>query len=153
MSQRSLTTLIALVLQLFSLGVQAEKAPDTTPQGKVVLRTLREPIPAENPLGGSYVITQREAALRYCLNINYEKIGAYKAEDLRDYSEIESTLDTKKSLALTNFIAEKTGHFHTENLPIQMEKSPPYNAIFARCMHFYKSRELIEFIKKLECEK
>ncbi|MEP9321202.1 hypothetical protein ABKS89_28940 [Pseudomonas sp. LABIM340] len=150
MKQRSLAAIAATALQLAPIPVQAENAPASTPQEKIILRTLREAIPAEKPLGGSYLITQREAALRYCLNINYEKIGAYKTEDLRDYSEIESTLDTEKSLALTNFIAKKTGHFYTENLPIQMEKSPPYNAIFARCMHFYKSRELIEFIKKLE---
>jgi hypothetical protein len=153
MSQRYLTTIIATTLQLASMCIQAQQELDPPSQNEIRLRTLRESIPAENLLDGSYTITQREAALRYCLNINYEKIGAYKIENLRDYSEIEDTLDTPKSMALTKFIIEKTGDFYTENLPIKMEKKPPYNAIFARCIHFYQSRELVEFIQNLENKK
>lgn len=87
-------------------------------------------------------------ALKVCLDDNYEKITAYKRENLRDYSSFES-MTPEKQLELSDFVKKNTGNFYKENLSIHIEsRNPPYNAIFQRCMEFYKSEKLKKFIRK-----
>lgn len=108
----------------------------------------------ENFLGEGYTITQREFALKVCLNSNYERLGVYKTKALRDYTRVQQTLDPQRSMRLIDFIERNTGKFYTENLPIDSEfDPPPYNAIFGRCINFYKSSELNGFLLELVREK
>lgn len=118
-------------------------------KGEVSLDAQKASYP-ENFLGGDYTITQREFALKVCLNSNYEKLGVYRAKSLKDYTRVQRTLDPQKSMRLIEFIEKSTGNFYTENLPIESELDPPpYNAIFGRCINFYKSSELNNFLLEL----
>ncbi len=103
--------------------------------------------------GRAYFEDRRELALMRCLNHNYKMLGVYKANDLKDYSswtyklfiDYKFTLDG--SIAMDDFIEKNAGDFYKENLPIKSELSkPPFNAIFARCMAFYKSKGLRNFL-------
>lgn len=122
-------------------------------KGAVSLDAQKAPHP-ENFLGEGYTITQREFALKVCLNSNYERLGVYKTKALKDYTRVQQTLDPQKSMRLIEFIERNTGEFYTENLPIDSELDPPpYNAIFGRCINFYKSNELNDFLLELGREK
>ena len=90
-----------------------------------------------------------------CLNINYSNLGAYKTEDLKDYSiwtyvlYINQDYSADGSFALTEFVDKNTSDFYKENLSLKAEgHSPPFNAIFARCMDFHRSNKLKQFLKK-----
>jgi hypothetical protein len=128
----------------------------TTPPGQstALSAELKDPYPPIRKLKGDYTISPQEFALKICLDTNYEKLGAYRIEKLMDHTTLNQSMQPDDTLKLIDFTQENTSNFHTENLPIKSESHPPpYNAIFGRCIHFYKSRELIEFIKKLEYEK
>jgi hypothetical protein len=102
-----------------------------------------------------YLQDRLDIALMRCLNYNYSKLGAYKTEDLKDYSAFmydfyKNQKNTFEGDAeLSDFIEKYAGDFYKDNIPIKSEtRPPPYNAIFARCMKFYKSEKLHDFIKK-----
>lgn len=112
---------------------------------------LKTPYPPIKKLNGDYAISLQEFALKTCLDINYEKIGAYQIENLKDYTNLKDTLPAIERKKLVEFTKINTNEFYTENLPIKSEEQkPPYNAIFGRCMNFYKSKKLIKLINKLQ---
>lgn len=100
-----------------------------------------------------YIQDRREMALNVCLSENYAKLGAYNSDKAKDYSlwtysyylDYKFTLDGET--AFHDFIEKNTGNFYKENLAIKVETNPPpYNAIFARCMTFYDSQKLRNFL-------
>lgn len=91
----------------------------------------------------------RDLALSTCLKDNYSKVTIYETKNLKDYSRFNTGWSPEQDLVLIDFVKKKTGNFYNENLPIHSEVNPPpYNAIFQRCMEFYKSKELKLFISK-----
>lgn len=91
----------------------------------------------------------RDWALNICLKNNYSKIVAFETKDIKDYSSFNTNWSPEQDLELIHFVKMKTGDFYKENLSIKSEVNPPpYNAIFQRCMEFYKSKELKTFILK-----
>lgn len=104
----------------------------------------------------NYIDDLREIALQSCLDNNYEKIGAYKRRDLHDASfwvypyGKEDTASMETMMKLDGYITKQTGNFFMENVSVKSEgDAAPQNAIFARCMGFYKSKELRLFVKNL----
>lgn len=102
--------------------------------------------------GVAYFEDRRELALMECLNHNYQALGAYKTDDLKDYSRrwiYKLGQDNKFTpdgiSAMSNFIDKNAGDFHKEVLPIKAD-GKRVNAIFARCMEFYKSKKLKNFL-------
>ncbi len=101
-----------------------------------------------------YANDMRALAMKECLDINYEKIGAYKRKQLKDYSfwAFNYGKDHEYSIegidALNAFVLQQTGDFYKESLPIKADGAKlPFTAIFARCITFYESKELKEFVK------
>lgn len=140
----------ALVLPILPL---AAVRADTSPPEKSFSPPSIENTPTmqENVISDNYSVNWREFSLKICLELNYESLGAYKTEKSRDYTTASPPISPQQSIRLVKYIKKQAGNFYTENLPIDSELSPPpYNAIFARCMNFYQSRDLIEFIQKLE---
>jgi len=95
-----------------------------------------------------------DQALRQCLSNNYKQLGAYKLNSLKDVSDSTYQLYSDQqftfegSVALSRFVKDQTGTFHKEQIAHHSEiQKPPFNAIFARCMEFYRSDALKEFIK------
>ncbi|MEP9321203.1 hypothetical protein ABKS89_28945 [Pseudomonas sp. LABIM340] len=114
---------------------------------------LKDPYPPIRMLEGDYTISPKEFALKTCLDTNYEKLDSYKAKELMDHTSLSKNMPPAKILKLIDFTKAHTSFFHTENLPIKSESHPPpYNAIFGRCIHFYKSQGLSDFIQNLEHE-
>lgn len=94
------------------------------------------------------ILSPNDYALKVCLDNNYEKINAYRREDLKDYSSF-NIKNVDQQLLLSDFVKANTNAFYKENLPIHIESSPPpYNAIFQKCIGFYNSEKLKIFIKK-----
>lgn len=96
----------------------------------------------------------RAFAMQECLNINYIKLGAYKREDLHDYSfwaydfTVDEPLCPEKAMNVLKFTSKRTENFYKESLPIKADGAkPPFTAIFAKCITFYESKELKEFVK------
>lgn len=103
-----------------------------------------------------YINDLREISLQNCLDNNYEKIGAYKRRDLHDASfwvypyGKEDTASIETMIKLDEYIKKQTGDFHKEFISVKSEgDSAPQNAVFARCMGFYKSKQLRSFVKNL----
>lgn len=95
----------------------------------------------------SVQLNPNDFALKVCLDDNYEKIKVYQRENLRDYSSF-NVGTPEQQLALSDFIKSNTKYFYKENLPIYVESSSEKsNAIFQKCMEFYKSDKLKRFIK------
>lgn len=91
----------------------------------------------------------RDWALSICLKNNYSKITQYETQNLKDYSQFKTGWSPEQDVALIHFVKQETANFYKENLPIHSEVNPPpYNAIFQRCMEFYKSKKLKDFILK-----
>lgn len=91
----------------------------------------------------------KDFALSICLEKNYSKITTYGTKNLKDYSKFDTGWSPEKDVALIHFVEKNAGNFYKENLPIHSEVNPPpYNAIFQRCMEFYKSKKLKLFISK-----
>jgi hypothetical protein len=115
--------------------------------------TLAKPL---NRVKSSYYEDLRELALRSCLDINYTKLGAYKISDLNDYSfwtysvaSNEGQTSPDGDLARHAFVEKHAGNFYKESLALKAEgQKPPFTAIFARCMGFYKSDKLKKFLKQ-----
>jgi hypothetical protein len=145
-----------LLVGLAVLGISASVNADERSmehRGDVDLKEYQSPYSGIF-LEGDYTITQREFALKVCLNINYERLGVYKTKSLKDYTRVERTLDPQKSIELIEFIEERAGRFYAESLPIESEiDPPPYNAIFGRCINFSKSSDLKAFLLKLHQDK
>ncbi len=102
-----------------------------------------------------YMRERADEALMLCLNINYSNLGAYKTEELKDYSAwtynlyLNQDYSAEGSFALTDFVEKNAGNFYKENLSLKAEgQTPPFNAIFARCMDFYRSKKLKQFLIK-----
>lgn len=102
--------------------------------------------------GEAYFEERRELALMECLNHNYQALGAYKKDDLKDYSEWwmyklgKNNKFTPNGIsAMSNFIEKNAGNFYKEVLPLKAD-GKLVNAIFARCMEFYKSNKLKDFL-------
>lgn len=100
-----------------------------------------------------YMRERADKALMLCLNINYSNLGAYKTEDLKDYSVwtyklyLNQDYSAEGSFALTDFVEKNAGNFYKEKLSLKAEgRTPPFNAIFARCMDFYRSKKLKHFL-------
>lgn len=103
----------------------------------------------------SFFLNERkELALLQCLRENYSKLGV----DLysHDYSALhEKYIDLKKhrtvegDLLVIAFVEKHTSDYHKENISIKNEnnKPPPFTLIFARCMDFYKSKKLDDFLR------
>ncbi len=50
---------------------------------------------------------------------------------------------------MIDFVEKNAGQFYKEELSLKSESDPsPQNAIFARCMEFYRSDKLKQFLKK-----
>lgn len=112
------------------------------------------PYSKEKILSENHSVSWMDFSLKTCLEINYEKLGAYKSQELKDYTSVHPAISPQQSIALVKYIGEEAGDYYTENLPIDSELTPPpYNAIFARCMNFYKSKDLKKFIHKLQSTK
>ena len=91
----------------------------------------------------------KDWALSICLQDNYSKITKYETANLKDYSDFNLGWSPEQQIKLIHFVEKEAGHFYKENLPIHSEVNPPpYNAIFQRCMEFYKSKKLRNFIFK-----
>lgn len=111
---------------------------------------LKTPYPPTKKLSGDYTISIRELALKTCLDINYEQAGAYRIEDLKDYTTLKISPPPAEKIKIIEYTKNRTNQFYTENLPVKSEEhQPPYNAIFGRCIHFYKSKELSDFINQI----
>lgn len=98
----------------------------------------------------------RDISLQNCLDNNYEKLGGYKRRDLHDASfwvypyGKENIVSMATMMVLDEYIKSQTGDFFREYVSVKSEDdSAPQNAIFARCMSFYKSEQLRVFVKKL----
>lgn len=96
----------------------------------------------------------RALAMQECLNINYIKLGAYKREDLHDYSfwaydyTVDEPLCPNKAMKVLKFTTKQTENFYKESLPIKADGAkPPLTAIFDKCITYYESKELKEFVK------
>ncbi|UOO77442.1 hypothetical protein LVJ85_02830 [Neisseria sp. Dent CA1/247] len=100
--------------------------------------------------GGVPHLDFRDFALQECLNGNYEKAGLYQRRSLQDYSCPKPRYSPSDWLKLIDFVENKTGDFHRERISIHSEESgdTEMNTIFARCMAFYHSEELADFLKK-----
>lgn len=103
----------------------------------------------------TYIRERADIALKQCLDNNYVRLGAYNKQDLKDYSGWTYNLYKNQdysldgSNALTEFLEKNTSDFYMENLPLNSEvATPPLNAIFARCMDFYRSKKLKQFLIK-----
>ena len=100
-----------------------------------------------------YLRERSDNALRLCLDINYSRLGAYKIKDLKDYSSwtysfmVEDKYSFEGEGKMLDFIEKNAGGFYKEDLPVKSETPPPHNAIFARCMEFYRSDKLKKFLK------
>jgi hypothetical protein len=91
----------------------------------------------------------KDFALSVCLGKNYSKITKYETANLKDYSDFNLGWSPEQQIKLIQFVEKEAGHFYKEDLPIHSEVNPPpYNAIFQRCMEFYKSKKLNNFILK-----
>ncbi len=92
-------------------------------------------------------------ALQQCLNNNYEEIKAYKPIDLNDasYHIVGIQLDRdgigKRTRALSNFVRKHTDTFHMGGPSLKSESGRVHNSIFEKCMRFYHSTSLDEFIR------
>jgi hypothetical protein len=144
----------ALIILIFSF---AEAQADATPSKEEAFSPPRlESTPGlqEKVISDNHSVNWKEFSLKICLELNYEALRAYKSEDLRDYTTISPPINPQQSMRLVKYIKKQAGDFYTENLPIDSELSPPpYNAIFARCINFYHSRELSDFLFNLENNK
>ena len=103
----------------------------------------------------TYLKERTDIALKECLDINYVRLGAYKVEDLKDYSVwtyklyLNQDYGANGSFALSDFVEKNAGNFYKESLSLKAEgQKPPFTAIFARCMEFYRSYKLKQFLKK-----
>lgn len=143
----------ALIILIFSF---AEAQADATPSKEETFSPPRlESTPGlqEKVFSDDHSVNWKEFSLKICLELNYEALMAYKSEELRDYTDISPSITPQQSMQLVKYIKKQAGNFYTENLPIDSELSPPpYNAIFARCINFYHSYKLSEFLKNLERE-
>ncbi|MDO1509895.1 MULTISPECIES: hypothetical protein [unclassified Neisseria] len=100
--------------------------------------------------GGVPHLDFRDFALQECLNGNYEKAGLYQRRSLQDYSHPKPRYSPSDWLKLIDFVENKTGDFHRKRISIHSEESgdTEMNMIFARCMAFYHSKELTDFLRK-----
>lgn len=142
-----------LVIFLFTpCIVSAETSPN---EEKSFSPPKLNPISAfqESTLSENHSVNWKDFSLKICLEINYEKLGAYKSGSLKDYTTISPPISPQQSIKLVKYIENKAGNFHKENLPIDSELTPPpYNAIFARCINFHNSKELHKYLTKLKSE-
>jgi hypothetical protein len=102
-----------------------------------------------------YLRERADNALSLCLNMNYSSLGAYETINLKDasiwtyhlYKDQNFSFDGE--VAMTDFVKKNAGQFYKEELSLKSESDPsPQNAIFARCMEFYRSDKLKQFLKK-----
>jgi hypothetical protein len=108
----------------------------------------------ESAFSDDHSVNWNEYSLKICLELNYENLGAYKPYTLKDYTTTSPSIDPQQSIMLVKYIRKHAGNFYKENLSIDSELTPPpYNAIFARCINFYKSQELNNFIRNLKRRK
>ncbi|MBB3833484.1 hypothetical protein FHR55_001694 [Xanthomonas arboricola] len=93
-------------------------------------------------------------ALQRCLDTNYVRSGKYAQDQLRDRSYLLTTyaMDNAKAGAtdrLQRFVDASTAEFDRSEVPMKDEaRRGPFNAIFARCMGFYRSPALADFIAR-----
>lgn len=97
-----------------------------------------------------FSLNQQDIALKVCLNGNYENFGVYKSKDLKDYSNANSIYGAEQTIRLLEFVEKETNSFYLENPSMQEAGAGTnikINAIFLRCMQFYKSKKLKHFIQ------
>lgn len=90
----------------------------------------------------------RDYSLKLCLTKNYKELGI----ELNDASKLSENHSVEEIYDLMNFVTQKTNEFHKKKYIIHMEerKDVIANDIFLQCINFYKSKELSDFIEKLE---
>lgn len=94
-------------------------------------------------------------ALKQCLDQNYVQSGAYKIEQLNDFSYHIENLpfsSVEQHLKMIGFVKDNTNAFFTETELMHLETSGDRqgNKIFEKCMQFYHSQHLKKFIKELK---
>ncbi|APP74861.1 hypothetical protein [Xanthomonas vesicatoria] len=93
-------------------------------------------------------------ALQLCLEQNYERSSRLEPDQLRDRSYLLTTyaLDNAKpgtTGRLQAFVAQQTADYHRTEVPMKDEaRRGPFTKIFARCMTFYRSPALRDFVAK-----
>jgi hypothetical protein len=107
--------------------------------------------------GGSSVNAlegQKELALFQCLQTNYKSIGVAITD--HDWSQFSPRYQASRALAqnfewqskLSDFVNTKVQDYHNAELSLKAEgHKPPFTHIFSRCMAFYKSSELHQFLR------
>lgn len=95
----------------------------------------------------------KQLALKECLDGNYGRMNFYKAFDLHDASyfvdrvQLDRDGTDRRTRALSHFVKRHTETFHVGGPPMKNEAGYPINSIFERCMGFYHSAALDQFIR------
>lgn len=116
-----------------------------------LIMMFRSAITSAEP-GSPAVERVKQMALQQCLNNNYEDIQAYKPIDLNDASyylegiHLDRDGTDTRTRALNTFVRERTGTFHMGGPSLKSESGRLHNSIFEKCMRFYHSASLHEFI-------
>lgn len=96
-----------------------------------------------------------ELALQYCLSSNYSKIGFdYRKHDFSAYhtryKNITGGYTPENQIKFTQFIESETSNFYQSRIAVKAENlSEPHTIIFAKCMEFYNSKQLVLFLRKI----
>lgn len=103
-----------------------------------------------------YIPGLKKFALQNCIFDNYIKLGALNSKIAKDASLwlypyfYEQVFSLEELEAFHNFVSENTKSYYEEILPLKQEGEKEFkNGIFARCLEFYESKKLHEFIKKM----
>lgn len=90
-----------------------------------------------------------------CLRINYLHLGydIYRHDVSMfygKYAKFSNSKGVEYDLAFMEFMEKNASNFHEEQVSIKNEAgdSPPFTPVFAKCMGFYKSKELDVFVRK-----
>ena len=93
-------------------------------------------------------------AFKQCLDHNYIHTGSYQKQDLNDFSypPDTTTIEIEQRLKLNDFVIAPTGNVYTEQEMMHLESSKDRlsNKIFEKCMTFYHSQKLDQFIRNLK---
>lgn len=105
--------------------------------------------------GGLFLQEKKDLAFMQCLRINYLQLGydIYKHDVSMfygRYAKFSNGKSVEYDLALVEFLEKHVSNFHEQQVSIKNEigDPPPFTPVFAKCMDFYKSKELDAFVRK-----
>lgn len=103
-----------------------------------------------------YINGLKKIALQDCVFLNYNKIGAINRIKANDASLwlypyfYEQTFSLEEIKSFNDFVEKNTDKYCEEILPLKQDGDKAFsNAIFGRCIEFYESEKLHNFIKKM----